>query len=128
MCGSLLSGLAAAASAPFESVPDQSPSSLLPASLAAGSDFHVLDPVRGDGLMHLFVTDSRFGKFAAYGAEEVAKGEEQLRASLPAESRTAGRELWLAGTLSDRARSELQARDWVLHELPQAPSGDTATH
>jgi hypothetical protein len=67
MCGSLLSGLAAAASAPFESVPDQSPSSLLPASLAAGSDFHVLDPVRGDGLMHLFVTDSRFGKFAAYG-------------------------------------------------------------
>src|SRR5579864_2084329 len=57
MCGSLLSGLAAAASAPFESVPDQSPSSLLPASLAAGSDFHVLDPVRGDGLMHLFVTD-----------------------------------------------------------------------
>jgi hypothetical protein len=65
---------------------------------------------------------------AVYWTEEVAKGEEQLRASLPAESRTAGRELWLAGTLSDRARSELQARDWVLHELPQAPSGDTATH
>jgi hypothetical protein len=63
----LLSGLAAAAEGPFESVPDQSPASLLPAALAAGSDFHVLDPVHGDGLMYLFVADSGFGKFAAYG-------------------------------------------------------------
>jgi hypothetical protein len=67
VCGSLLSGFVAAASGPFETVPDQSPSSLLPATLSAGSDFHVMDPVPGDGLMHLFLIDSRFGKFAAYG-------------------------------------------------------------
>jgi hypothetical protein len=65
---------------------------------------------------------------AVYWTEEVAKAEEQLRASLPAGSRTAGSELWLAGTLSDRARTELQARDWELHEVPQTPPGDTATH
>ena len=67
LCGSLLSGFVAAASDPFEAVPDRSPSNLLPAKLSAGSDFHVLDPVHGDGLMYLFVTDSRFGKFTAYG-------------------------------------------------------------
>jgi hypothetical protein len=64
---------------------------------------------------------------AVYWTEEVAKAEEQLRTSLPAVARTAGRELWLAGTLSDRARSELQAREWELHEVPRAASGATAT-
>ena len=64
---------------------------------------------------------------AVYWTEEVAKAEEQLQASLPAATRTMGRELWLAGTLSDRARSELQERDWELHEVPPAASGDTAT-
>jgi hypothetical protein len=63
---------------------------------------------------------------AVYWTEEVAKAEEQLRTSLPQESRAAGRELWLAGTLSARARSELRARGWELHETPQAPSGETA--
>ena len=67
LCSSLLGGVVAAAAGDFESVPDQSPSSLLPAPLATGSDFHVVDPVHGDGLMYQFVIDSRFGKFAAYG-------------------------------------------------------------
>jgi hypothetical protein len=63
--GLLALGLAGAAS--FETVPDRSPAQLLPASLAAGPDFHVVDPVHGDGLMHLFLLESRFGRFAAYG-------------------------------------------------------------
>jgi hypothetical protein len=65
-CSSLL-GCVAAAGDPFETVPDQSPAQLLPASLAAGADFHVVDPVHGDGLMYPYVVDSRFGKFDAYG-------------------------------------------------------------
>jgi hypothetical protein len=65
---------------------------------------------------------------AVYWVEEVAKAEEQLRMSLPEESRAAGRELWLAGTLSERARSELHARDWELHEVTQGPPAETATH
>jgi hypothetical protein len=67
VCSSFLGGVFAAAGGPFETVPDESPAALLPARLAAGTDFHVLDPVHGDGLMYRFVIDSRFGKFEAYG-------------------------------------------------------------
>jgi hypothetical protein len=42
VCSSLLGGVATAGG-PFETVPDQSPAQLLPAALAAGADFHVVD-------------------------------------------------------------------------------------
>jgi hypothetical protein len=62
-------GLALAADSPagFETPPDLSPSALLPASVVSGTDYHIADPVRSDGLMHRYVVDSKFGQFDAYG-------------------------------------------------------------
>jgi len=62
----------AADSGGFETVPDHTPAQLLPAALASGTDFHVVDPVHGDGLMYRFVLDSRFGSFTAYGRVALA--------------------------------------------------------
>jgi hypothetical protein len=62
-----LAGAAAATTDDFDTAPDRSPGELLPAAMVAGTDFHVADPVHGDGLMNRFVLDSRFGQFNAYG-------------------------------------------------------------
>ena len=69
-CAWMLAG--AAPGADFESVPDRSPAELLPVAMVSGPDFHVLDPVHGDGLMNHFVLDSRFGQFEAYGRAALA--------------------------------------------------------
>lgn len=55
----------------FEAAPDQSPASLVPAALAAGTNFHVVDPVHSDGLMHRYVIESHFGTFEAYGLSQL---------------------------------------------------------
>jgi hypothetical protein len=65
--GCLLVSASASSHDEFEVVPEQTPTQLLPAALAEGPNFHVVDPVQGDGLMYRFVVDSRFGKFEAYG-------------------------------------------------------------
>jgi hypothetical protein len=61
----------------------------------------------------------RDGKIAVYGAfdavrwtQEVSGYETALHAALPA---NAGIEVWLSGSISDRARDELQARGWQVH-------------
>ena len=59
--------LGAAAGDELETVPDRAPAELLPAAMVSGTDFRVVDPVHGDGLMNHFVLDSRFGRFDAYG-------------------------------------------------------------
>jgi hypothetical protein len=56
---------------------------------------------------------------AVYWTEGVARAEGELRASLPAQIAGAGRELWLAGTVSDGARGELSERGWELHEVTE---------
>ena len=53
-------------------MPDRSPGELLAPALASGVDFHVVDPVHGDGLMHRFVLEGRFGTFEAYGRVALA--------------------------------------------------------
>jgi hypothetical protein len=67
----LSAGFLVGAAAPvlngFEAVPEHPPGELLPPQLVKGTDFHVVDPVQGDGLMNRFVLDSRFGQFEAYG-------------------------------------------------------------
>jgi hypothetical protein len=63
---------AAAMSGRFETVPDRAPAELLPAAMVSGPNFHVVDPVQGDGLMDHFVLDSRFGTFDAYGRAALA--------------------------------------------------------
>jgi hypothetical protein len=53
----------------FETPPQQPASASLPPELVSGPDFHVIEPVESDGLMHHYVIDSRFGQFSAYGQQ-----------------------------------------------------------
>lgn len=66
--------LAATAAAPgdFEAPPDEPLAASLAARQVAGPDFHVVDPVRSDGLMRHYVVESRFGTFPAYGRGSLA--------------------------------------------------------
>jgi len=66
-----LTAAAPAQSAGFEAPPDESPESILPADQIAGEDFHVVAPVRSDGLMRHYVVESRFGVFEAYGHQSL---------------------------------------------------------
>lgn len=60
-----------------------------------------------------------FGSFdAVRWTEQVAQYEGALRESLPAD---ATRELWLTGSVSDRAREALVRRGWIVHDF--TPSG-----
>jgi len=80
-CGCLPAAVTVAAgSDPFETAPDEAPANLLTAALAAGSDFHVVDPVHSDGLMYPFVIESRFGKFDAYGRTALALRVREIEA------------------------------------------------
>jgi hypothetical protein len=105
-CGCVVVGGTAVRADPFETVPDQAPAQLLPASLAAGRDFHVMDPVRGDGLMYLFALDSRFGRFAAYGRVALELRVREI-AALTELARTSSIEL-VAGGVEHGVESELR--------------------
>jgi hypothetical protein len=57
-----------------------------------------------------------FGAFdSIYWTRDVADDEHTLHAALPADA--PGLELWVAGTLSERARAQLKSRGWEVHEL-----------
>jgi len=53
---------------------------------------------------------------AVYWTRDVAEGAQGVRQSWPADSLSAHRELWLGGTVSARARQELERRGWQIHE------------
>src|SRR5215469_6830751 len=72
LSGGLLSGVSGTGTDAFETVPDHSPPELLPATMVSGTNFHVVDPVHGDGLMNRFVLESHFGKYDAYGRTALA--------------------------------------------------------
>jgi len=55
---------------------------------------------------------------AVYWTEDVSRLDEQLRTALPAQPPGAARELWVAGTLSERARRAAHDRGWDVHEVP----------
>jgi hypothetical protein len=58
-----------------------------------------------------------FGAFdAIYWTEEVAGYERTLEQALPPEA--GNHELWLRGSISARARRELEQRGWSVHEAP----------
>lgn len=68
LAAALMSAAAAGEStASYEVAPDLAPGEALPASLVAGANFKIVDPVQSDGLMHRYVIDSKFGRFTAYG-------------------------------------------------------------
>ncbi len=64
----------------FEALVPESPARLLPPARAMGPDFHVVDPVAGDGLMHRYVLETRYGRFDAYGTEGVAARVHEVEA------------------------------------------------
>jgi hypothetical protein len=68
-CAALLVALPAYTGADFESPPTEPPAASLTAAQAAGENFHLVDPVRSDGLMHHYVIDSHYGIFTAYGRD-----------------------------------------------------------
>jgi len=53
----------------FEIPADEPPGASLSAAQVSGPNFHVVDPVHSDGLMHHYVIDSHFGVFTAYGID-----------------------------------------------------------
>jgi hypothetical protein len=61
---------------------------------------------------------------AVYWTEDVASYEAALHALLPAGS--SNLELWLSGALSPRARSELSARGWDVHDNAAQTIADPA--
>lgn len=74
-CALVLAGVAVAtgsrgaAAEDFERPADEPPSASLSTAQISGPSFHVEDPVHSDGLMHLYVIESRYGVFSAYGID-----------------------------------------------------------
>ena len=66
MLAALTAG-AAAWAVDFEIPPAEPASASLSADMVSGPNFHVVEPVVADGLMHHYVIDSHFGTFTAYG-------------------------------------------------------------
>jgi len=62
---------AASTTEDFEPPPDEAVTTLLPATLAAGENYRIVDPVHSDGLMHRYAIESRYGRFDAYGRSEL---------------------------------------------------------
>ncbi|MGO9884594.1 MAG: hypothetical protein ACLPV4_16460 [Solirubrobacteraceae bacterium] len=54
---------------------------------------------------------------AVYWTEDVARLDAQLTKALPGSAANAARELWVAGTLSARARAAAHDLGWQLHEV-----------
>ena len=63
---------------------------------------------------------------AVYWTADVAQGEQQVRTALP-QAGVAGRELWIAGRVSERARIELAQRGWTLEESVGAVLAEPAS-
>jgi len=111
----------AAVSVPFEAVPDRAPAELLPASMVSGPNFHVLDPVHGDGLMEHFVLDSRFGTFDAYGQAALAIRIHEI-AALTELSKTSDIQIAAGGAVQG-AESEVKTATGIVTHPVQTITG-----
>ncbi len=112
---------AAAVSEEFESAPERSAAELLPARLVSGPDFHVVDPVAGDGLMNHFVLESRFGTFEAYGRQALAVRVQEV-AALRELARTSDVEI-VAGGVAQGVQSEIKTATNVVTHPVETVSG-----
>ncbi len=72
----------------FETPPEEPAASSLPPELAAGTNFHVKEPVQSDGLMHHYLIESSFGEFAAYGQEALKVRVKEVAALTELSKRT----------------------------------------
>jgi hypothetical protein len=105
----------------YEIVPDRAPGELLPASMVSGPNFHVLDPVRGDGLMDHFVVVSRFGSFDAYGQAALAIRIHEI-AALTELSKTSDIQIAAGGAVQG-AESEVKTATLVVTHPVQIVTG-----
>jgi hypothetical protein len=113
--------MGAAAGDDFEQVPDRAPAELLPAAMVSGTNFHVVDPVHGDGLMNHFVLDSRFGSFDAYGRAALAVRIHEV-AALTELSKTSDVAV-AAGGVVQGVESEVKTATGVVTHPVQTVSG-----
>lgn len=120
-CGVLLGAASGAATDTFEIVPDRAPGDLLPAAMVSGTDYHVVDPVHGDGLMSHFVLDSRFGKFDAYGRAALAVRIREV-AALTELAKTSDVEI-VAGGVAGGVVSEVKTATNVVTHPVQTVTG-----
>ena len=81
-CAAWLCAASSRAESPsaFEVPPEQRAVDVLPAALASGTDYHVVDPLRSDGLMYHYVLDDRFGRLEAYGQFALAVRVREIQA------------------------------------------------
>ncbi len=112
---------AAAVRVGFETVPARPPGELLPAWMVSGPNFHVLDPVHGDGLMDHFVVVSRFGDFDAYGRAALAIRIHEI-AALTELSRTSDIQVAAGGAVQG-AESEVKTATRVVTHPVQIITG-----
>jgi hypothetical protein len=113
--------VAAATTDDFDTAPDRSPGELLPAAMVAGTDFHVTDPVHGDGLMNRFVLASRFGQFEAYGRAALAIRIHEV-AALTELAKTSDVQV-AAGGVVQGVKSEVKTATTVVTHPVQTVSG-----
>jgi hypothetical protein len=113
--------MGAAAGDDFETVPDRAAAQLLPAAMVSGTDFHVVDPVHGDGLMNHFVLDSRFGSFEAYGRAALAIRIHEV-AALSELSKSSGVQI-AAGGVVQGVESEVKTASGVVTHPVQTVTG-----
>src|SRR5215472_14415552 len=113
--------LGAAAGEEIETVPDRAPADLLPAAMVSGTDFHVVDPVHGDGLMNHFVLESRFGRFDAYGRAALAVRIHEV-AALTELSKTSDAEI-AAGGVVQGVESQVKTATGVVTHPVQTVTG-----
>ena len=111
----------AAASDDFETVPERAPAELLPPAMVSGTNFHVVDPVHGDGLMNHFVLDSRFGRFDAYGRAALAVRIQEV-AALTELSRISDVQI-AAGGMAQGVESEVKTATGVVTHPVQTVTG-----
>jgi hypothetical protein len=110
--GCFLIGASAAVTEGFETVPDRSASQLLAAAVVRGPNFHVVDPVQGDGLMNHFVIESRFGEYDAYGRGPLALRVREV-AALTELAKTSKIEI-VAGGVGHGVESEVKTAAGVI--------------
>src|SRR5580693_1736642 len=105
----------------FDTVPVGTAAALLPPRLTAGADFHVVDPVQGDGLMNRFVLESRFGTFSAYGRQALAVRVQEV-AALHELARTSDIAI-VAGGVVQGAESEVETAAGVVTHPVETVAG-----
>jgi hypothetical protein len=105
----------------FEVPPDLTPTAILPASIASGTNYHVVDPVRSDGLMHHYVVDSKFGQFDAYGQIALANRIHEV-AALTELAKTATIEI-VAGGVGRGVKSQLDTATGVVEHPIKTVTG-----